>query len=237
MLIAYISHISWVNLANIIFFILCTYNLYQLTRQKYIIYFLGYKLFFLTYIGWWLIAGNLDIGALILWIVYGSFIVVVFIFTFLWLDVHQLSSFRKQVQVPAPLVLGTFFIITLILAIKNYLKSFSLSWTIAWLDYYTTLCLQQTAEIECLGWAVSLTHPFLIIIISALLSFTCIVAVSLIIASKKTKWTELLKYLKQKKWKQTIIAAAIRKQHIYKQEKNIFLRLNKIYKGYHRRRI
>lgn len=236
MLLAYTSQLSWINIANLLLLTICTYNLYQLVKQQYVIYFLGYKMLFLVYLGWWLIATNLDIAALILWIVYGSFIVVVFIFTFLWLDVSKLTTFYNHIKISKQNILIMFFCIMFGFAITNYLDSFSYYWTIAWVDYYTILNLQRTAEIECLGWIVSVVHPFLVIITSIILSITCVVCVVLVIASKKTKWVELLKHLKQKKWSQTIVAAAIRKQHIYQQEKNIFLRLNKAYKGYHRRR-
>jgi hypothetical protein len=36
--------------------------------------------------------------------------------------------------------------------------------------------------------------------------------------------------------KNLLITTAVRKQDIYQQEKNIFFRLNKIQKGFHRRR-
>lgn len=236
MLLAYISQVSWVNLMNLVFFSLCAYNLFQLTQQRYLIYFLGYKIFFLVYVGWWLIACNLEIGALLLWIVYGSFIVVVFIFTFLWLDVHQLTGLYNHKRLSASQLLVLFFSLVLIFSIKSLKNSFLYIWLIDWFDFYTLLDLQKAAELEFLGWVLSLYQPFLALLISSLLSISCVIAVILIIIAKKTKWLELLNYLRRHTWRRRLIAAAIRKQHLYKQEKNIFLKLNKIYKGYHRRR-
>lgn len=62
-------------------FLVC-YNVYQLLRQVQLVYFLLYQLLFIVYAGILLVYFGLDIFAFILWIVYGSFIAVVFILSF-----------------------------------------------------------------------------------------------------------------------------------------------------------
>jgi hypothetical protein len=66
-------------------FLVC-YNVYQLLRQVQLVYFLMYQLLFIVYAGILLVYFGLDIFAFILWIVYGSFIAVVFILSFVWVD-------------------------------------------------------------------------------------------------------------------------------------------------------
>lgn len=66
------------------------YNLYQLIRQSHVIYVLSYKLFFIIYLGCFLIYWDLDVFVLILWLVYGSLIIVVFIMTLMWGNVYKI---------------------------------------------------------------------------------------------------------------------------------------------------
>ncbi len=191
---------------------------------------------FIIYLGWWLAYNGLDIAALLLWIVYGSFIVVVFIFSFLWLDSQHPQQNTTNTFRPNFLPATIIFIICIFFTAtySNYNITYFLA--VWWINYYEALNWHNSEEIECLGWVLYADNIFTLLILSSLLSIACIVAVALIIAGKKTKWTTLLRHLKLRNTSTALITTAIRKQHAYQQEKNIFFRLNKIQKGYHRRR-
>lgn len=205
-------------------------------RQTSIVYFLGYKLLFLVYSGWWLIYYHLDIAALILWIVYGSFIVVLFIFSFLWLDSQHPRRHLNQAFLSTSaltfIILGFFCLFfTLDITTTN-----NFHFCVHWINYYELLNWHNSEEIECLGWELTLNQPLLLLLVATLLSCACILAVLLIVYTKKIKWILILKCLRIIQINKHVLNTAIRRQHFYQQEKIGLLRLNKILKGYHRRR-
>lgn len=86
MLEFYLYQLNWHGWSVLILEFLVCYNVYQLVRQVQLVYFLMYQLLFIIYAGILLVYFGLDIFAFILWIVYGSFIAVVFILSFVWVD-------------------------------------------------------------------------------------------------------------------------------------------------------
>ena len=67
------------------------YNVYQAARQPQAAYVLLHMLLALAYAGLALLYFSADIFAFILWIVYGSFVAVVFVLTFMWGDAAQFT--------------------------------------------------------------------------------------------------------------------------------------------------
>jgi hypothetical protein len=82
----YLYQLNWHGWLVLVLEFLVCYNVYQLLRQVQLVYFLLYQLLFIVYAGILLVYFGLDIFAFILWIVYGSFIAVVFILSFVWVD-------------------------------------------------------------------------------------------------------------------------------------------------------
>jgi hypothetical protein len=76
----YLQQLEFGSVVQVIMEVGILYNLVQLIRQDNSVYFLAYKLFFVVFLGCWFIYLDLDIFCLILWMVYGSFIAIVFMF-------------------------------------------------------------------------------------------------------------------------------------------------------------
>lgn len=232
--------VLWHNLLPILnisclFYLFTLFSLFQILKQTQLVPFLGYKLLLLLYLGWWLVFNELDIAALILWIVYFSLIVVVFIFAFLWLNVLRPQALFRLSSKNLLLNIVIFNLLT-VYSMTFYAVRYTPSFLPLWINYYELLSLYNTEEIECLGWILVVSQALNSLFVSFLLTIACVFAVLLIILAKKSKWLFFSKYLIKVQENNLILAAAIRKQHIPQQEKNMFCRLNKIQKGFHRRR-
>ena len=133
-------------------FLVC-YNVYQLVRQVQLVYFLMYQLLFIIYAGVLLVYFGLDIFAFILWIVYGSFIAVVFILSFVWVDTtyfrfYALTQSRLSWALAAVLCLGGGVLVGLAGVDVDYYFSF---FEVGWVNYYELLAWDMEEEIEVLG--------------------------------------------------------------------------------------
>lgn len=133
-------------------FLVC-YNVYQLVRQVQLVYFLMYQLLFIIYAGVLLVYFGLDIFAFILWIVYGSFIAVVFILSFVWVDTtyfrfYALTQSRLSWALAAVLCLAGGVLVGLAGVDVDYYFSF---FEVGWVNYYELLAWDMEEEIEVLG--------------------------------------------------------------------------------------
>lgn len=220
----------------IIPYIIAAYVVVTMLKQTSTVSFLGYKLLFIIYTGWCLVYHSLDILALILWIVYGSFIVVMFIFSFLWLDTKH--PLRIHYLSPQHLNMLTAIIISLVfvLSLRNACYVSNLVFTVHWINHYELLHLHNSEEIECLGWALSTDNTLPTVLISALLTTACITAIVIIINAKKQKWIILKKTLHLCTDYSRLITTAIRRQIIYQQEARELIKLNLVFFHNHGRR-
>ena len=128
MFLSVTSQLATKNLTLIVFYIIIVYTILSMVRQHQIVTFLGYKALFITYMGWWLVVQNLDILALILWIVYGSFIAVIFIFSFIWLP-SQHPSRATDAQARYAYAAPTMLLIAAGLGINATVKSYNTFFT------------------------------------------------------------------------------------------------------------
>ena len=133
-------------------FLVC-YNVYQLVRQVQLVYFLMYQLLFIIYAGVLLVYFGLDIFAFILWIVYGSFIAVVFILSFVWVDTtyfrfYALTQSRLSWALAVALCLAGGVLVGLAGVDVDYYFSF---FEVGWVNYYELLAWDMEEEIEVLG--------------------------------------------------------------------------------------
>lgn len=197
-------------------------------KQKNVVTFLGYKTLAVIYIGWWLVLQNQDILALILWIVYGSFIVIMFVFSFLWLDTKNplriYLTTMTQIAGSAPIIL-----MTAIFFLSGFTKPSTNSvFQVVWLNYYELLHLHNSEEIEALGWALSTDQTFPTSLVSLLLTLACIASIVVVINSKKFKWTYLKKILQVVGVVAKIVVAIVRYQTLHQQESRDRLRLLEI---------
>jgi len=231
-----LSQVNKVNFALLIFNSLVIYNLYKLVQQTHLTFFLGYMLLLLLYIGVVLIYYNLDILALILWIVYGSFITIIFIFSFMWINIILVNKPENATK-----NINTFFFFSLLIFVTfNYFSNNVWQWyyfiSCFWVDYYELLVLQNTIELEALGNALGYENICGLLAIANLLTLACITASSIVITAKKNKWFSsglILKLTKKFLYK---FSTLVRTQYFYQQEQLHLFRANQISLNFHRRR-
>ena len=133
-------------------FLVC-YNVYQLVRQVQLVYFLMYQLLFIIYAGVLLVYFGLDIFAFILWIVYGSFIAVVFILSFVWVDTTYFRFYAlTQSRLSWALAVGLCLVGGLLVGLAGVDVDYYFSFfEVGWVNYYELLAWDMEEEIEVLG--------------------------------------------------------------------------------------
>lgn len=185
MLSFWVHHINNTDFFYLILIILVVFSFLQLLLQTNIIFFLAYKTLFLFYIGCLLIQLNLDITAFILWITYGTYIIVIaalslMLFQFFnHLNFNRTRTFWNNWWFLCNL---SFIIITITIWLSP-LKTFIYSYV----NYYELLTLDHYNELEQLGWNLGYVNLSWTIAITILLSFTCIFIVFLTTLTKNFK--------------------------------------------------
>lgn len=168
-------------------FIIC-YNLYQLVQQAHLIYIIGYKFCILFYIGYLMIYLELDIFSCILWIVYGSFLIVIFIMSFSWVEVTHFLFFEiaSRYWVYLLIILAMVLLVYFNLVSSNEVL-YGIIWEVIWINYYEVLAIDLEEELEVLGWGLGFDNLMAVFLISILLTIACICIVCLTAAAKKRK--------------------------------------------------
>ena len=238
MLDFYFLQMRWSCLFNIILQFLILYNLVQLLRQQQIIYVLAYKFILLIYIGWLLIYCDLDIFALILWMVYGGFICIVFILSFMWLDYNvfqfKLINFSFRYYLVAIFII--FFLYNNIFLVSEI--NFSDLWQISWINYYEVLSWDIEEELEILGWGVTIENSAALLLVSFLLTVVCFNVVIILISARKNKriyYDQIFNNFYSKNRSFNFIY--LRTQNFYIQEYGMIGLPRKHFKLFHRRRV
>lgn len=168
-------------------FIIC-YNLYQLIQQAHLIYIIGYKFCILFYIGYLMICLELDIFSCILWMVYGSFLIVIFIMSFSWVEVTHFLFFEiaSRYWVYLLIILAIVILVYFNLGSSNEIL-YGIIWEVILINYYEVLAIDLEEELEVLGWGLGFDNLMAVFLISILLTIACICIVCLIVAAKKRK--------------------------------------------------
>lgn len=168
-------------------FIIC-YNLYQLIQQVQLIYIIGYKFCILFYIGYLMTCLELDIFSCILWMVYGSFLIVIFIMSFNWVEATHFLFFEIASRY---WIYFLIILVTIIFVYFNLVRSnevlYGTIWEVTWINYYEVLTIDLEEELEVLGWGLGFDNLMAVLLISILLTIACICLVCLIGSAKKRK--------------------------------------------------
>ncbi len=226
MLSTVLSQLTFSHTLSLLFYILLAYLLLSMFRQTTLFHFLGYKTLFLIYLGWWLVSLKLDILALILWIVYGSLVVVFFIFIFFWLHTPTPQHIKKASPQLQALTTNTIIVITTLVGLNSLLVYKNSLFSAIWINYYELCYLHNSEEIESLGWALSINNPTATLLISLVLTLTCLTAIAWILNSKKHKWTPLKRRMCLLKPHTQLLTTGVRKQTPFLQEHRLLLSLN-----------
>ncbi len=228
MLSTIFSQLTLGHTLSLLFYILLSYLLLSMFRQTTLFHFLGYKTLFLIYLGWWLVSLKLDILALILWIVYGSLIVVFFIFAFFWLHTPHTPPAQKLSPKLQALTTNIIITLTTLTGLNALLVYKNILFVTPWINYYELCYLHNSEEIESLGWTLSINNPAATLLISLALTLTCLTAIAWILNSKKNKWTTLKRRTNLVQPETPILATGVRRQTPFLQDYRQILGLNYI---------
>ena len=205
-------------------------------RQTQLVYFLAYKLMLIAYLGCLLIYYDLDIFAFILWIVYGAFIAMIFIFSLLWVDTtyfkYDTAIYRRFLWSFPFVSFALFFMLTgLSSGDAAYYMSF---FEVGWINYYELMLWDLEEEIEVLGWLLGFENVLALIWVSYLLSLACFCIVSIILSARRVRFMLLDNELALQR-SQSILNFKI--QNFVLQEAGSIGAPKNIFELFHRRRI
>lgn len=231
----------WVQLSFSCYFLfllecLIIYNLYQTYRQSQLIYFLGYKMFLIIFIGYILIYFDLDIITLFLWMIYGGFLSIVLIMSFLWVD-NTVYIFKVR--------LFKFFFYTTLALIYVYYSLYLeadhnswIIWNIGWINYYEVLEVDLGEELEVLGWGLGFENNFVLLLIAALLTMACICIVFIVVLGRTIRSASVIYILNRlnysNNWCNFIF---LKNQSIFLQEYRLVSMILRNFKLFHSRRL
>lgn len=235
----YFLQLRWNGLFIFLLEFLIFYNLYQLIKQIHLVYLIGYKFVLIFYIGWLLVYVDLDIFAFILWMVYGSFLIVIFIMSFNWVETTRYVFLEWTIYYWTYLFM---FLVLLILVCSQIEMSneifYITMWQFNWINYYEVLIIDLEEELEILGWGLGFDNLLILCLISVILTMVCVCMVYIISSAKKSKFINYIiiyrSYLKQKCIHQFI---NLRVQSLYIQNYKRGYKIQRHFKMFHNRRI
>lgn len=180
-----LHQINNVDFFHLLLLCLVIFNFIQLLLQINIIFFLAYKTLFLFYIGCLILQLNLDINAFILWITYGTYIIVIAALSLMLFQFFNNLNFNRARTFWNNwwFICNLTFIIFLLTIYLCPTKIFIYSYT----NYYELLTLDHYNELEQLGWNLGFVNIGWTMIITLLLSLTCIFIVLLTTLTKNFK--------------------------------------------------
>lgn len=145
--------------------------------------------------GIFLIVYNLDLNAIILWIIYGGLCIIFFIFSLIWFEIFK--NYYKISQIR-----GNFYLIVLLLSIIIYylinLNVLNFEFYLKnnlYISYYKFILKSNLRELEMLGWGLIFYSTFIFLIISYSLLLNCLIIIIIINNSKKIKNNLINNYL------------------------------------------
>lgn len=240
MLNFYLLQLQLYSYIQLLFEVAILYNLIQMLRQENTIYFLGYFLFFIIYLGIWLLYLNLTIFCLILWMVYGGFLAIIFTLLLMWVDA---TRGKKNLNFGINFLKMSFLAFFILVVVSGNLSYWSELNIIPiniffWHNYLEGRQLGIEEELEVLGWVIGYENLGGLYFSVFMLSLSCFVVVIVILAARRIKWVysenSLLKgHLDKRYFKYTILKV----QNFYMQERGSIGTPLRIFKVVHNRRI
>lgn len=93
MLLEYVIYLKKINFFEFFFQIILIYNFIQILKQNNFFFTLAYFLNFIVFIGLSMLFYDLDLGAIILWIIYGGVVIIFFLYSIMWVEILKLNIF------------------------------------------------------------------------------------------------------------------------------------------------
>jgi len=196
MFIDYLLHIKGVKILEAVLQVVVLYNFIQFIKQKNVYYLLAYFLNTILFLGLALIFYDLDLVAIVLWIVYGGVIIIFFLYSLMWYETARSFYYSSKARLLSyGFSFGFLGLIMYILNLELSTEIINLPVTqIMLINYYEILNFDIYEELESLGWGLVYYSTFLFILISYLLFLACCTVVVLIINSRKIRYNSIDNY-------------------------------------------
>lgn len=210
---SYFYSIQQFTVLEFVIQLILIYNMFQIFYCINFFYMLAYFLNFNLFLGIYLVLYDLDIFAIILWIVYGGIIIIFFMYSLMWGELSNFLLFSKNLK---------FFIFILVSFI--YLNSLDLLdfyeikfFNNLLVNYYEFLSYDNTEELENIGWMLIYLSTYYFLLLSYLLLFSCCAVIVIVLNSKKIKYFNFFFELTKNK---NLQFNAIKFQNFYLQDFN-----------------
>lgn len=196
MFIEYLLHLKGIKFLETLLQVTVLYNFIQFIRQKNIYYLLAYFLNTILFLGLVLIFYDLDLVAIILWVVYGGVIIIFFLYSLMWYENARLIYYNSKSRLfTYGISCGFFGLIMYYFNLEFSTETINLPLAqLTLVNYYEILNFDIYEELEGLGWGLVYYTTFLFILISYLLFLACCTVVVLIINSKKIRYVGIDNY-------------------------------------------
>lgn len=184
----YFTNLKNLNLLEFFLQITLFYNFIQLLRQTNFYFLLAYFLTFILFAGVQLIIYSLDLVAVILWIIYGGVIIIFFVYSLMWVDFSKNEYYSNTFKLYyyGFINLLTFFIFYFL----NLEEGFEFNFlSFRYFDFYLLLNQSNLEELEGLGWAIVYFTTSFFLLLSYFLFIVCCTAITIVINSKKIKYS------------------------------------------------
>ena len=156
---------------ELFFQLFIVYNLIQLFKQSNFFFVLAYFLNFVLFVGLSMIFCDLDLGAIILWIIYGGVIIIFFLYATMWSETVKSNVFFFDYR------LGFFLFYVYIFYIFMHLitdfKIIEKNWIIDYIDIYMIFDVDTYEELEMLGASFFFFSLFYFILCTIALVISC----------------------------------------------------------------
>lgn len=195
----YITNLKALNLLEFFLQITLFYNFIQLLRQSNFYFLLAYFLTFILFAGIQLIVYDLDLVAIILWIIYGGVIIIFFVYSLMWVDFSKNEYYSNRFKLFYYGFVN--FSIFSIFYFLNLEEGFEFKFlTFRYFDFYLLLTQSNLEELEGLGWSLIYFTTAFFLLLSYFLFVVCCTAITIVINSKKIKYNtqeDYINYFKQ----------------------------------------
>ena len=120
--------------------------------------------------------------------IYGSFLIIIFIMSFSWVETTHYVFFevtnKYWLCIFYVVVIGLFVSINLEISDEFFYISV---WQINFISYYEILAMDLDEELEFLGWGLGFDNIMILFLISIILSLVCVCMICIINIAKKSK--------------------------------------------------
>lgn len=242
LLLEYLMWYKLISFYEVILQLVIIYNLIQLFKQVNFFFTLAYFLNLVVFVGLSMIFFDLELGAIILWVIYGGVIIIFFLYATMWSETVKTNLFFFDYRLAFFLFyIYIFYCFISLVAELEFMTQYGF---IRFVGVYNFLGLDSYEEFEMLGASFFFFSLFFFILCTIALVVSCFSIVVIILTLKKLKAQAFVSYMlfnQKYLWFSQVII--LKNQHFFNQEydstylQNSTSRIYKISVKFHRNKV